>query len=58
MAISARRFPPAGRTVRVGELNDEGKAVGGDRYVFPTSLPPLSDADLPPNYPAKFRAQS
>ena len=26
------------------------------RYVFPTSVTPLKDEDLPKDYPAKFRA--
>lgn len=54
----ATHFLLAGRTIVFWEFNDEGKALGEDRYVFPTSVTPLSDADLPPNYPAKFRAQS
>lgn len=44
------------RTVVFWEFNDEGKATGEDRYVFPTSVTPLRDEDLPKDYPAKFRA--
>jgi hypothetical protein len=38
------------------EFNADGKATGEDRYVFPTSVTPLNDEDLPKDYPAKFRA--
>lgn len=54
----ATHYLLTGRTIVFWEFNEDGKALGEDRYVFPTSVTPMNDADLPANYPAKFRAQS
>lgn len=54
----ASHYLLTGRTVVFWEFDEDGKAKGEDRYVFPTSLTPLSDDDLPADYPDQFRAGS
>ena len=55
-ADEASHYLLTGRTVVFWVFDEAGKATGEDRYVFPTGVSPLSDSDLPANYPAKFRA--
>jgi hypothetical protein len=52
----ATHYLVTARTIVFWEFNADGKATGEDRYVFPTSVTPLNDEDLPKDYPAKFRA--
>jgi len=54
---AASHYLLTGRTVVFWVFDEDDKATGEDRYVFPTSVTPLSDADLPANYPDKFRVQ-
>jgi hypothetical protein len=55
-SAAATHYLVAARTIVFWEFNEDGKATGEDRYVFPISVTPLSDEDLPKDYPAKFRA--
>jgi hypothetical protein len=55
-AAGASHYLVTARTIVFWEFDDEGKAKGEDRYVFPLSVTPLKDEDLPKDYPAKFRA--
>jgi hypothetical protein len=52
----ASHYVLAGRTIVFWEFNDEGLAMGEDRYVMNHEVLPISDADLPADYPAQFRA--
>jgi hypothetical protein len=53
----ATHYMLTGRTIVFWEFNADGKALGEDRYVFPTGVTPLSDSELPANYPDKFRSR-
>jgi hypothetical protein len=53
---AATHYLVAARTIVFWEFDADGRATGEDRYVFPTSVTPLNDEDLPKDYPAKFRA--
>jgi len=54
-ADGASHYLLTGRTVVFWVFDENDKATGEDRYVFPIGVSPLTDADLPPNYPDKFR---
>jgi hypothetical protein len=54
----ANHYLLTGRTVVFWVFDEDGKATGEDRYVFPTGVSPLADDELPPNYPEKFRVKS
>ncbi|BCB82818.1 hypothetical protein [Phytohabitans suffuscus] len=47
----------AGRTVVFWEFDEDGKAKGEDRYVMNHQVIPISEDDLPENYPARFRTK-
>jgi hypothetical protein len=53
----ATHYLLTGRTVVFWEFDAEGKALGEDRYVFPETVTPMTDADLPASYPEKFRTR-
>jgi hypothetical protein len=55
-SADASHYLVTARTIVFWEFNEDGKATGEDRYVFPLSVTPLKDEDLPKDYPAKFRA--
>ena len=43
------------RTIVFWEFDKDDKACGEDRYVLNHKIIPLSDSDLPANYPVQFR---
>ena len=52
---SSRHYLLTGRTVVFWKFNDEGKALGEDRYVVDRSIEPLAPEDLPADYPDRLR---
>lgn len=45
------------RTVVFWKFDEDDKATGEDRYVLDHHIVPLAEAELPDNYPDKFRTQ-
>lgn len=51
----ARHYLLSGITVVFWKFDEEGKALGEDRYVLDKSIEPLAPEDLPADYPERLR---
>lgn len=52
---SSRHYVLSGITVVFWKFDEEGKALGEDRYVLDKSIEPLAPEDLPDDYPDRLR---
>ena len=56
-AAGSDHYLLSARTIVFWEFDENGKAKGEDRYVLNHHVTPLSEDELPDNYPAQFRTR-